>query len=252
MNPIIFTHCGKLGDFAYTLPIASAYYKRTGRKVHFVLPLGFPPFHKLRSLLELQDFFSGLSLVPHRVRSYGCGGLPYHFNPAKWGITGEYYNLGFRWWPDKYATAFQAEEYGLDYDPNWVLNIGPLPDIIEDTVSTEQEVMSTCVHSRIDVEQPLLYNLQRIAAAKHRNCFFSGFAAFLYLARIPFTLYREPWQPETRYYFPDSTRYNLVQISDGYNPDSGFFRRNYARYLVLKEKFLHERIQHSQSRSRTP
>lgn len=83
---ITLTHCGKLGDFIYCLPIASWLHKTTGQKIHWVLPDNFKPFRQIKTLLELQPFHGALSIVPFHVRTWGCGGQPYKFNPGKFGI----------------------------------------------------------------------------------------------------------------------------------------------------------------------
>ena len=123
-KPLILTHCGKLGDLIYAWPIAAWVQRTTGRKIHWVLPRRFVPFQRVESLLLRQKFSERVTLVDFPVRCQGCGGQPYHFNPADYGVAGDYLNLGFRWWPNKFVTAFQAQEHGLGWDADWVLDVG--------------------------------------------------------------------------------------------------------------------------------
>lgn len=158
---ITLTHCGKLGDFIYCQPIASWLYKTTGKKIHWVLPTNFKPFTQIKSLLELQPYYGGLSLVPFPVKTWGCGGQPYKFNPNKFGINcPSYYNLGFRWWPKKNVIEYQAEEYGFGYDKEFRLNIGNIKPSREPIVGTEYFLgeMPT-----IDLNEDILFNARRMA-----------------------------------------------------------------------------------------
>ncbi len=131
--PLLATHCGQLGDFVYTWPIAAKLHRDTGRQIHWVLPETFGPFRFIRELLELQSFTAGVTLVPHRIQHFGHGGQPYKFDPRPLldrdlarlgGLTGEYLNFGFRGPPDKFICDFIGEEHGLGWDPDWVLNLG--------------------------------------------------------------------------------------------------------------------------------
>lgn len=241
--PFILTHCGKLGDFVYTWPIAAWIHRTTGRKVFYVLPRCFRPFSQVQSLLELQSFSAGVALVGHPVRAYGCGGQPYRFNPHDYGLAGEYANLGCRWWPKKFITEYQAEEHGFGWDPDWVLELGDYAPSDEYEVVTEQ---LSPVEGRIDLSKDVLFNARRLAAAKHRACFFSGMAAVLYFARVPFTLVREPWQPTCACYFPDSTRYDLAQLYYGDPPPEIAYDRRLTQWLVLKGQIqrIYERVRH--------
>ena len=246
LNPLILTHCGKLGDLVYTWPIAAWLYRQTGRKVHWVLPRGFGPFRRLENLLLLQEFSAQLTLVDFPVRCFGCGGQPYRFNPADYGVPGEYLNLGFRWWPREFATTYQAKEHGLGWEADWVLELGlgqtpaqdPGPGAgVEAMVATEQAAIPAPPSARLDLSQDMLFNARRMAAARERHCFFSGMAAILYFARVPFVLYREPWQPKLEHYFPDRTRYELRQLPAGSPPPDIKEEQWITRWLVVREQF---------------
>ena len=248
LNPLILTHCGKLGDFVYAWPIAAWLYRQTGRKIHWVLPRGFTPFRRVESLLLLQEFSERLTLVDFPVRCFGCGGQPYRFNPADYGVPGENLNLGFRWWANKFVTAYQAEEHGLGWDADWVLDLGlgsskgrapiqePGPESeVEAMVATEQPAIPAAPSARLDLNQDILFNARRMAAARERHCFYSGMAAILYFARLPFILYREPWQPRLDFYFPERTRYELRELPFGCPPPDIKAEKWITRWLVVRE-----------------
>jgi hypothetical protein len=247
VDSLILTHCGKLGDFVYAWPIAAWIHRRTGRKIHWVLPRAFTPFQRLQSLLLRQGFSDRVTLVDFPVRSHACGGQPYRFNPADYGVKGEYLNLGFRRWPNKFVTAFQAEEHGLGWAEDWVLDTGLAQSAAErearsagsqaDTepmVATEQACIPAPPAARLDLKRDILDNVRRLVAARERHCFFSGMAAILYFARVPFILYREPWQPKLEFYFPDRTRYELRQLTSGTSPHSEA-ERWIVRWLLVRE-----------------
>lgn len=248
LKPLILTHCGKLGDLIYAWPIAAWLHRTTGRKIHWVLPRRFVPFQRVESLLLRQTFSERLTLVDFPVRCQGCGGQPYHFNPADYGVAGDYLNLGFRWWPNEFVTPFQAQEHGLGWDPDWVLDIGshegrpgdpsqpsrPASEI-EQMVATEQACIPAAPEARLDLRKDVLDNVRRMAAARERHCFFSGLAAILYFARVPFILYREPWQPELDLYFPDRSRYELRELPSGETPPDIAAERWITRWLVIRE-----------------
>ncbi len=248
MHTLILTHCGKLGDFVYAWPIAARIHRETGRKIHWVLPRAFTPFRLIESLVRRQTFTDRVTLVDFPVRCYGCGGQPYRFNPADYGIEGEYFNLGFRWWPDKFVTAYQAEEHRLGWDEDWVLDVGlsegnaPGNALslgssakIEDVVATEQPCIPAPPEARLDLKKDIWFNVRRLAAARERHCFFSGMAAILYFARVPFILYREPWQPRLDYYFPDRSRYELRQLPAGEPPRDAVEEIWITRWIVVRE-----------------
>lgn len=218
MQPIVLTHCGKLGDFIHTWPIAAWLHKTTGRKIHWVLPMCFKPFRQIKSLAEHQTFHHDLTLVDYPVQTYGCGGQPYRFNPRKYGIRGEYYNLGFRDYPDTFATDYQAQEHGFTWDRSWVLNLGePIQsEMREMVVMTEQKCMPSLPHQRIDLNKDVLFNAKRMASAYERHCYFSGVATILYFAKIPFVLYRNDWHARNDYYFLDSSLIQrIVHLKQG-------------------------------------
>ena len=228
---VIFTHCGKLGDCVYTWPIAAWMYRTTGRKVHWVLPRSFGPFRFITSLLQEQEFTDRVSLVDYVVEHYGRGGQPYHFDPWKYlvaagetAVTKEVFNLGFRAYPDKYIPQYQAEEYGLGWDDNWVLNLGGSGDASLAAGGPPEggtpNLTDICTEhanfhrnwERIDTTRPILENARRMAwGGRRAHCWYSGMAVILYYARVPFTLHRVPGHPPVEHYFPDRSRYKIQE-----------------------------------------
>lgn len=203
--PIILTHCGKLGDFLYSLPIASWLWKTRGQKIHWVLPWGFAPFNDLYRLLYNLPFTERLTLVAHPIYLHGHGGQPYKFNPATYGVPeGEYYNIGFRGYPDKFITAYYAEEHGFDWDRDFVLDFGEVAPT-ERILRTEQwELAEILPHAETWQVPMCLYELgQMLKAAKERHTWYSGPAAMMFLARMPFYLHYEPAHPPRRLFLPE-------------------------------------------------
>jgi len=204
-KPITLTHCGKLGDFLYCLPIASWIYKTTGRKIHWVLPHTFEPFNHIDPLLASLPFTEQLTLVNHPIYLHGHGGQPYKFNPADYGVqVDEYYNLGFRGYPDKFVTAYCAEEYGFGWDRDYTLEFGDV-EPSDKAIRTEQwEVAEKAPHAEPYTIPMDLYALGRLLkAAKERWTWYSGPAALMFLARMPFNLVYEPAHPPRRIYLPE-------------------------------------------------
>lgn len=202
--PIILTHCGKLGDFLYSLPIASWLWKTRGQKIHWVLPHTFAPFNHIDRLLASLPFTEQCTLVPHEIYLHGHGGQPYRFNPADYGVpTDEYYNIGFRGYPDKFVTAYYAEEHGFGWDKEFVLDFGEV-ERSEKILRTEQPELAEVVPQGETWPVPMdLYELGRLLkGAKERHTWYSGPAAMMFLARLPFFLHFEPAHPPRRLYLP--------------------------------------------------
>ncbi len=235
MKPIIFTHCGKLGDMLYCLPIAHAYWLNTGRKVHWVLPHCFPPFRYVRALLELQEATDGVTFVDHKCGFSGHGGQPYSvkqkdgFDPFKtqifehrgtslgelqsvgWSLRPErfegFLNLGFRDYPDQFVTAYQAKEHQLPWDPEFTLYLGEREKpIVPDgrfLRGEQRELAIAAPHTeQWPMDSDLLTLIRSFRAAQEVHTFFSGGAAMCFLARIPFTLHYVDGHPPRSLYLP--------------------------------------------------
>lgn len=127
MKPdILICNSGKMGDFFYCLPVASWLARERDCKIHFVLPDNFHPFRYIAPLLLLQPFVSQVSVVPFEVKNWDCGGQPHSWDPRPFVLgceDAEYYALGFRSYPNKYVSAFFAEEWGFDYDRGFRLRL---------------------------------------------------------------------------------------------------------------------------------
>ena len=104
-----------MGDFLLLWPVASWYYKNKGQKIHFVITKNYFMHEKMVPLLEYQPFTEKVTLVdiPPDIHV---------FNPANYGVTGEYMNFGFyahahnykgKWTPFYYADLYQL---GVDMD----------------------------------------------------------------------------------------------------------------------------------------
>lgn len=203
-DPIILTHCGKLGDMLYCLPIAEWFWQRHGRRTHWVLPSGFGPFRYIGRLLMAQGHCAGVMLVPFKVENYDCGGQPYRFNPAAYGIEGEHYNLGFRHYPNAYLSHFYCDEYGLDYVRDYRMSIGnsiqPSAEILR---TSESRMAMLAPHATpLPTVVDLLDLARRLAAAKERHSWFCGLAVLMYFVGIPQTVYRVPGHAAREMYFP--------------------------------------------------
>jgi hypothetical protein len=228
---IILTHCGKLGDMLYSLPVASWLARERGCKSHWVLPTNFEPFNYIRNLLMLQPFVSRGTLVPHRVDNYDCGGQPYKFNPADFGIQGEYYNLGFRAYPNKFLPAFYAEEHGFGYDPDFRLKIYPddpreMASLTDraltwregkptEILRTREGAMAKLVPGAepLTPAMDLLELARRLAAAKEVHTWFCGIAVLCWFAGITATVYRVPGHAAIQLYFPEPRNLTFKEVT---------------------------------------
>lgn len=211
-SSIILTHCGKLGDFLYCLPVASWLAKTRGVKIHFVLPRCFPPFHHITPLLHSIPFTEQVSLVSHPIRDFQCGGQPYRFDPAQYGIEGEYFNLGIRSYPNKFMPAFVAEEHGFDWDRDFKLNFGPVEPSGKILCSEQPEVHEAVPHAEgYHIPIDLLELGRQLAAAKERHLWFSGPACLMHLARIPFHLHWTRGHPIDQHVVLEGAEFTAVE-----------------------------------------
>lgn len=238
MKEIILTHTGKLGDFLYCLPIASWLARERGCKIHWVLPGSFNPFNFISNLLMLQPFTSRVSIVPFEIQNFDCGGQPYKFDPWQFqsplvpvtqermrGDEGEYYNLGFRSYPDKFISAFYAEEYGLGYDVDFELKIwdqaswlsGIINNLKENTeiLRTREAAMAKVAPGAepLPPAVDLLDLARRLAAAKEVHSWYCGIAVLCWFARIPCHVYRVPGHASLDLYFPEPKTLTFCEVT---------------------------------------
>lgn len=212
---IVVTTMGKVGDAMLTLPVASKLYRDTGKKILYAIP---PMWSKCKDLIKIQPFVEDVVIVDFPVEGYGYGGQPYKFNPNDFGIPCEvYYNLGFRDYPySTYVPKFYAEEYGLDYDRDFVLYLGEV-EATDEILCAEPALLELgCVTDEsaqiLDIwNDNILLGARAMKAAKERHCFFSGMAVILDLANVPFYLW---WQPKERTWETYFRGVNFVQAID--------------------------------------
>jgi hypothetical protein len=205
MKRIALTHCGKLGDMLYCLPIASWLARQKDCKIEMVLPRCFPPFRHVEALLMEQPFIAKVTFVDHQCNWHGHAGQPYKFNPAQYGVTGEYYNLGFRAYPDKFVTAFVAEEHGFGWDKDFTLSLGKWVTFYEpDVLRSEQPEVGVAVpHAKIyPIPIDILELGRMLHDAKEAHLWYSGPAALMFLARLPFYLHYVAGHPPRSIYLP--------------------------------------------------
>lgn len=128
---MIFTSCGKMGDLFQTLPILSAWYKKTGEKADLCLAT-FPYRRECEELLKMQECIGEVYYVDYAPEMMKPDNIVdwslYRFNPYEHGLVTEtvqpFINIGFRHFPNKNYTEFLAEDHGLDIDWDFKLNIG--------------------------------------------------------------------------------------------------------------------------------
>jgi len=202
---IVLTHCGKLGDFLYCLPIASWLAKERGVTIHWALASVFLPFHYIEALLRQMPFTEAVTLTDNPIRDFEAGGQPYRFNPADYGIEGEYYNLGIRHYPDTFMTAYSAGEHGLGWDADFTLDLGEV-EPTDKILRGEQVEIAGMVPESESYPIPIdLLELGRmLKAAKERHLWYSGPATMLYMARISFKLYWEKGHPSRSLYLNEN------------------------------------------------
>ncbi len=243
---MIFTHCGLLGDFMLSWPIASWYYKKTGDKIHFVLP-DIPCFSQVDEVLEVQPFTEKITKVQFKVDNFSRGGQPYNLNPADFGILGEYFNLGFWSHPDKYCAEFFAEEHGLGVDYDYVLfveddeSIQKHSKIIATPISdaySENDIELTkrqwgkymldnfCPRDafKLDLSKSLYYNLKLCKKADHVYSSDGGISIALDFMRVKQTVYYKERETvpgklyafgewfEDLYYLPNNPNRHFIPI----------------------------------------
>jgi hypothetical protein len=240
---MIFTHTGLMGDFVQTWPIASWYYKQTGEKITFVLA-DVPCFKSIDELLLKQPFTKNLIKIPFHVEHWNMGGQPYKFNPADYGIQGEYINLGFRDYPQGSWTPFYvAAEYNLGVDMDYVIHVEgeeastnnivvnrfegdytPPRASYNDTGKKEwgDLILKHYVPTRSMLLTPgngLYHDLTVMKTAQHTYAAEGGIAAILDLMDVNYTIYFKGdlsaglWM-ENLYYKPGNLKRHFISIGN--------------------------------------
>ncbi len=211
---IAVTHCGKLGDFIASLPVASWIYRTRGKKIHFVLARRFEPFTKIQSLLRLQEMTAAVTLAEFPVRDWECGGTPYIFDPRRFAVpVGEYYNLGFRRHPKRYVPEYVAEEHGLGYDPDFRLSLGDYPRT-EDVLCSDQYMLTEVPHATpLDLQDSILDNARRLAGARESYVSQSGLFHVLDFAGVtPTAVLIYPHSVNIHLFSTNVDRLNLLYV----------------------------------------
>ncbi len=124
---MVFTHCGRLGDFFCCLPVLSWWHKQNpDKEIHIVLAGNIEFVASAIELCRIIPFITSVQTCGHKV-SDECGGQPYQFNPNDYGyICDEYVNIGFRDIPDKFVPQYFAEEHGFDVDLDFKIDLPPI------------------------------------------------------------------------------------------------------------------------------
>ncbi|MCC6476174.1 hypothetical protein IT157_03890 [bacterium] len=198
---ITVTHCGKLGDFIASLPVASWLYKTRGKRIHFVLASSFEPFTKIESLLLLQEMTGEVTLADFPIADWEKGGRPYEHNPNRFGVrVGEYYNFGFRHAPRRFVPEYVAEEWGLGVDSEFKLNLGEYAKHDGVLCSDDYMLVEVPQATALDLTQDLLTNARLMAGARESHVSQSGLFHILDWAGVT---------PTRVYIYPHSVNLHL-------------------------------------------
>jgi len=213
-DPIVVTHCGKLGDFIACLPVASWLHKTRGQKIHFALAKSFGLFEQTRSLLLLQEMTHDVTLVEFPVEDWEKGGRPYKHDPNEYGVaTREYYNLGFRRTPRRFVPEYVAEEHGLGVDRNFLLTLGTYQS--SDEILISDGFMSVDVPGAvaIDHDEDILANARRMAGAREAHVCQSGLFHVLDWAGVtPTGVYVYPHSVNIHLFSNRLTDHNIIRV----------------------------------------
>jgi hypothetical protein len=134
---MIFTNVSHIGDFFLLWPVASWYYKNTGKKIHFVVSKNYYMYYIVENFLKAQPFTEKISYVD--VASNALDLNCFTFNPENFGISGEYLNFGFWKHPDyhEYIPEFYAKKYNLGVDYDYIPTLIEFEDEIIPKVTME-------------------------------------------------------------------------------------------------------------------
>lgn len=200
-STLTLTHCGKLGDFLYCLPIASWLARERGVTIRWALAERFHPFYHIGPLLRTLPFTEDVTLTMNPIRDFEAGGQPYRFDPNEYGVSGPYLNLGIRSYPDTFMTAYCAGEHGVGWDEDFTLELGDVEPTDKILRGEQVEIAKMVPESE---EYPIYIDLLKLArmlkAAKERHLWYSGPATLMYLARVPFNLWWERGHPARELY----------------------------------------------------
>ena len=214
-------------------------------KIHWVLPRAFGPFCAVEKLAMRQIFTEKVTLVDMPLSGFELGGQPWEWDPNPWlekeRLKAEgsmpkedpkpapkpepYVNFGFRPGhpPSGFITDYLADMARMRWKTDWTLDLGP-PDREEGEPAGVEALHTEHANFHKDAQRfdphghDLDWNVRWMRRSKTRHCWFSSIAVILYFARVPFTLYREKACAPTERYFPDASRYNVVELPHGVHP----------------------------------
>lgn len=214
---MVFTHSGRLGDFFATLPIYSAWYKKYNEAVTIVVPHNFPFPNETKEFISQFKFIKDFIVSEFSVWHFDCGGVPYQFNPNDYGIVCEkWFNIGYRTSPNKYVASFCAEEYELEWDSDFTIDVNFDIDLHEKYKNTigfadasshrddfgilNDIIKSTGVeYHSFDTKLSITENLKIARHCKYNIMAGSAMSVLMGFAKIPFAVYT--WQtPPVIYY----------------------------------------------------
>lgn len=218
---MIFSNVSRLGDFLLVLPVASWYYKKYGEKIHWVLSDNFPLYKKIEELVLMQEFSEKVSYVNVGTDAH----LDWKFDPAKFGIQGEYRNFGFWSTVDRYFPEYYAERYGYEVDNDFIINLGeydrtPLdyPVWIQSSPyryefgKFEQYIPENC----IELTSDFITDARLATRATEVYCTAGGFTALLDLCNVKCNIYaqynfiEQQRNKETNLYYRNEHNYYLI------------------------------------------
>lgn len=213
---MILTHVGALGDFIPSLTISNYYYKNENEKTTFILSDWFKKFVGLEEFLMLQDFTEKVVFDPHVPDKFNLGNQPYKFKPVS--LTDEkYYNLGMGRFPNCYLGKLYAEEYDLKYDtdidlkfidenfPMEYRGLGLYSHFHEDRWDKEHyEIRFNKLYPEsglipIDINKPLLFNLNMVYYAKSCVFYPNGFSVLVDMCKIKYDIVMASVNPSVYY-----------------------------------------------------
>ena len=213
---MILTHVGKFGDFIPSLTISNYYYKNNGEKTTFILSNWFKSIVGLEDFLLLQDFTEKVIFDSYVPENFNMGGQPYKFKPESL-IDEVYYNLGMSGFPTRYLGQNYAEDSNLKYDTDMDLkfidenfpielrNLDVYSHFHEERWDKDRyEVRFTKLlpeegYIPIDINKPLLYNLNLVHYSKNNLFYPNGFSVLVDMCKIQYKIINSSVNPNVYY-----------------------------------------------------
>ena len=198
---MILTHTGKLGDFIPSLVIPNYYYKHENKKTTFILSKWFKVINGLEEFLLLQDFTEKVVFDSYVPENWDMGGQPYRFKPESLNDE-EYYNLGMWKFPNEYLGKVYADEHDLKCDtdislkyldnnfPNQFRGLNVHTYFHEERWDKDRydvrfnELLPKSGYIPIDINKPLLFNLNLIHYSNNNYFYPNGFSVLVDICNI--------------------------------------------------------------------